>query len=83
MSNGICDKLIAPLIEDEDAKEQAQQERQSVVAPAQRSDSALHKVKRKQTLSALPVQSFQSILSDARHSGEKPLPAPGKISQCF
>lgn len=45
--------------------------RLSPVAPAIRSDSALHKINRKQTLEGLPVQSFQSILSDARHSGEK------------
>lgn len=54
----------APLIFDEDAKEQAQKGRQSVVAPASRSDRALHKVKSKQSIEELPVQSFQSILAD-------------------
>lgn len=57
-------QALAPLIFDEDALEQALTERHSPVAPALRSESALHKVKRKKTVDDLPVQSFQSILSD-------------------
>lgn len=38
--------------------------RASVVEKAPRSDSAIRKIKRKQTLEELPVHSFQSLLSD-------------------
>lgn len=55
---------LAPLIFDEDAPQQALAKRTSVVEKAPRSDSAIRKIKRKQTLEELPVHSFQSLLSD-------------------
>ena len=76
-------QALAPLIFDEDVPEQAQKQRDSPVAPALRSDRTLDKIKRKKTVDELPVQSFQSILSDARHCGEKSLPALLKNCQCF
>jgi hypothetical protein len=54
----------APLIFDEDAPQQALAKRTSVVEKAPCSDSAIRKIKRKQTLEELPVHSFQSLLSD-------------------
>lgn len=76
-------QALAPLIFDEDAPEQAQKQRESPVEPALRSDRTLDKIKRKKTVDELPVQSFQSILSDARHRSEKSLPAQLKNCQCF
>jgi transposase len=57
-------QALASLLFDEDAPQQATAKRLSVVAKAPRSDSALGKVKRKQTLEELPVHSFQSLLAD-------------------
>jgi hypothetical protein len=55
---------LAPLIFDEDAPQEATAKRASVVEKAPRSDSAIRKIKRKQTVEELPVHSFQSLLAD-------------------
>lgn len=55
---------LAPILFDDDDKESAQAQRQSVVAPAQRSSSALLKAKRKLTSDGFPVHSFRSLLCD-------------------
>ena len=55
---------LAPMLFEEDDPQQAQQLRQSIVAPAQRSKSARKKAGSKQTPQGQPVHSFQSLLSD-------------------
>lgn len=57
-------EALAPLLFDEDDFQQAESKRQSVVAPAQRSDQALFKAQSKQTWDGFPVHSFQSLLAD-------------------
>jgi transposase len=55
---------LAPLLFDDDDKAAAEQERTSIVAPAQRSASAQRKVSSRRTPDDLPVHSFQTLLSD-------------------
>jgi hypothetical protein len=55
---------LAPLLFDDDDPVAAEQMRTSVVAPAQRSDSAQAKAYNKRTPEDLPVHSFQTLLSD-------------------
>ena len=55
---------LTPLIFDDDDPEGADAKRNSIVAPAQRSDTALAKVATKRNEDGLPVQSFQNLLSD-------------------
>lgn len=57
-------QALAPLLFDEDDPIAAESLRRSVVAPAQRSDSAVLKAQTKQTVDGLPVHSFQSLLAD-------------------
>jgi len=57
-------KLLAPILFDEDDPQGAQAGRSSVVAPAQRSDSAKTKARRKRTKDNLPVHSFRTLLKD-------------------
>ncbi len=57
-------EALAPILFDDDDPEAAQAQRDSIVAPAQRSPKALHKAKRKRTDDGLPVHSFQTLLKD-------------------
>jgi transposase len=57
-------QLLAPILFDDDDKPQAKAARASIVAPAQRSDSAKRKAVTKQTADGLKVHSFQSLLGD-------------------
>ncbi|MFQ5664677.1 MAG: IS1634 family transposase [Terriglobia bacterium] len=54
----------APLLFDDEDKAAAEQLRDSVVAPAQRSPQALRKASTKRSQDGLPVHSFQTLLSD-------------------
>jgi hypothetical protein len=55
---------LAPLLFDEEDWEAAEQRRTSVVAPAQRSPSALAKSASKRNAEGLPVHSFRTLLQD-------------------
>jgi transposase len=55
---------LAPLLFDDEDKAEAQQQRTSVVAPAQRSPSAHAKAQTKHTQQGAPVHSFQTLLRD-------------------
>ena len=55
---------LAPILFDDEAPEAAQAQRDSVVSPAQRSESAQLKAQRKRTQDDLPVHSFQTLLAD-------------------
>jgi transposase len=57
-------RALAPLLFDDEDREAAQGQRASVVAPAQRSASALQKAVSKHTADGLPVHSFRSLLTD-------------------
>lgn len=64
-------QALAPLLFDEDDPIAAESLRRSVVAPAQRSDSAVLKAQTKQTVDGLPVHSFQSLLALPGDRGQK------------
>jgi len=57
-------RALAPLLFDDEDREGAQAQRTSIVAPAQRSESAQKKAASKQTADGLPVHSFQTLLAD-------------------
>jgi transposase len=57
-------RLLAPLLFDDHDKPQAQAARTSIVAPAQRSETAQRKARTKQTSDGLKVHSFQTLLAD-------------------
>jgi transposase len=57
-------RALAPLLFDDEDREGAQALRSSIVAPAQRSESAQKKAARKQTSDGLPVHSFRTLLAD-------------------
>ena len=55
---------LAPILFDDDDKEEAQRSRPSIVAPAQRSAAARQKEATKRTADDYPVHSFQTLLDD-------------------
>ena len=55
---------LAPILFDDDDREAAKAQRQSVVEPAQRSASARAKASSKRTAHGLPVHSFRTLLAD-------------------
>lgn len=57
-------RLLAPILFDDEDHELAEQQRSSVVAPAQRSDTAKSKASSKHTADGLPVHSFRTLLKD-------------------
>jgi transposase len=57
-------RALAPLLFDDDDRAAAERRRQSVVAKAQRSESADQKARRKRTPDGYPVHSFQTLLRD-------------------
>jgi len=57
-------KALAPILFDDDDQEAAGAERDSIVAPAQRSPKAQRKAQRKRTDDGLPVHSFPTLVAD-------------------
>jgi len=57
-------EALAPILFDDDDPQAAHAQRESIVAPAQRSARAQHKAQRKRTDDGLPVHSFQTLLAD-------------------
>jgi hypothetical protein len=55
---------LAELLFDDHEREAAEATRESIVAPAPRSDAAHRKERERRTPAGLPVQSFQSLLQD-------------------
>ena len=55
---------LAPLLFDDEDRQAAQAQRTSIVAPAQRSESAEQKAISKLTADGLPVHSFRTLLAD-------------------
>jgi transposase len=57
-------QALAPILFDDDNREAAQNQRRSVVAPAERSPQAQCKAQTKRTTQGEPVHSFQTLLRD-------------------
>lgn len=57
-------RALAPILFDDDDPLTAKAQRRSIVAPAQRSASALRKARRKRTDDGYPVHSFRTLLQD-------------------
>jgi transposase len=57
-------RLVRPILFEDDDKEAAERARRSIVAAAERSDSAKAKVEEKRTADDFPVHSFQTLLTD-------------------
>ncbi len=57
-------EALAPILFDDDDPKAALAQRDSIVAPAQRSSKAQHKARRKRTDDGSPVHSFQTLLKD-------------------
>lgn len=57
-------QALSPIIFEDDDKDSAERARQSIVAPAQRSERADAKAVTKRTEDDFPVHSFQTLLSD-------------------
>ncbi|HUF49380.1 MAG TPA: IS1634 family transposase [Longimicrobiales bacterium] len=57
-------RQLAPILFDDDDRATARALRSSIVAPAQRSPSALRKVRSKHTAEGEPVHSFRTLLKD-------------------
>ena len=57
-------QALAPILFDDEDREEANSQRPSVVAPAQRSASARRKARRKRNDNDEPVHSFQTLLTD-------------------
>ena len=57
-------KALAPILFDDHARADAAKTRQSMVAPAERSEAAKRKARAKLTDDALPVHSFRTLLAD-------------------
>ena len=55
---------LAPIIFDDDDRDRAKAQRQSIVEPAKRSPSAIAKAQTKHTHDGLPVHSFRTLLAD-------------------
>jgi len=56
--------LVCPILFEDDDKEAAERARSSIVARAERSDSAKAKIEEKRSADDFPVHSFQTLLSD-------------------
>jgi len=57
-------RLLAPMLFDDEDHELAEQQRTSVVAPTQRSETAKSKASSKHTADGVPVHSFRTLLKD-------------------
>ena len=58
------ERRLAPMLFKDDDAEAAEAARESPVAPAQRSEGALEKIRTKRTAEGQPVHSFKSLLGD-------------------
>ena len=75
--------LLAPVLFDDDDKQQAQASRTSVVAPATRSQSAKNKARTKLTPDGLKVHSFQTLLADLATIAKNTIQPTDKATTAF
>ena len=73
---------LAPVLFDDHDPDAAEQQRSSVVQPAQRSPAAQRKAASKRTADDLPVHSFRSLISDLGTLTACNLPRAGVPSRC-
>ena len=64
MSSGTCAATLAPILFEDHDRDAAKLQRQSIVAPAQRSPAALAKANTKRNADRQPVHSFRTLLAD-------------------
>jgi transposase len=76
-------QLLAPLLFDDDDKQQAQAARASIVAPAIRSSSARRKARTKLTVDGLRVHSFQTLLADLATIAKNRIQPTDKVAAAF
>jgi transposase len=76
-------QLLAPILFDDDDRQQAQAARASVVAPANRSSSAKRKAHTKLTADGLKVHSFQTLLADLATLAKNKIQPNDKASAAF
>ena len=76
-------QLLAPILFDDDDKQQAQQARVSIVAPATRSSSAKRKARTKLTADGLKVHSFQTLLADLATIAKNRIQPTDKVAVAF
>jgi hypothetical protein len=76
-------QLLAPLLFDDDDKQQAQAARDSIVAPATRSSSARRKARTKLTADGLKVHSFQTLLADLATIAKNRIQPTDKVTAAF
>jgi transposase len=74
---------LKPLLFEEEDLEGAEELRASIVAPAQRSESARRKESTKRNEEGLPVHSFQSLLSDLTTLSKNQICRGGQSSETF
>jgi transposase len=76
-------QLLAPILFDDDDKQQAQAARTSIVAPATRSSSAKLKARTKLTADGLKVHSFQTLLADLATITKNIIQPADKVTAAF
>ena len=76
-------QLLAPLLFDDDDKEQAQAARASIVAPATRSSSAKRKARTRLTADGLKVHSFRTLLADLATITKNIIQPTDKVTAAF
>jgi transposase len=76
-------QLLAPLLFDDEDKQQAQAARTSIVAPATRSSSAKRKARTKLTADGLKVHSFQTLLADLATITKNKIQPTDKVTAAF
>jgi len=76
-------KALAPLLFEDHNKAEAEQRRESVVAPAKRSFEAESKALKKRTQQGLTVHSFQTLLSDLQTIVKNRIQLKGAFASIF
>jgi hypothetical protein len=76
-------QALAPMLFDDEQRQQAETLRSSVVAPARRSPSAQRKARDKRTEQGHPVHSFQTLLRDLATVAKNTIQPTGKKSLAF
>jgi len=69
---------LQPILFDDDHRQDAEAQRESIVAPAPRSEEAKEKDRTRRSAEDLPVHSFQTLLSDLATLGKNRVQTSGK-----
>ena len=74
---------LAPMLFDDETPEMGEMQRDSIVAPAQRSPSAIAKATTKKTTDGSPVHSFRTLLQDLATIASNQLRVRNAKEECF